>query len=180
MKGILVAVGVGIIVLLGSPFYDELCNVWRVSETSQPRNKGIQNSLLGGQLSRYWWLGPVRGNTLRGPEKDSTHHAGRPWWVLLLKAYDTKLLLGCLDDSNKAGKTHKAFSKAVMWFGVFYVLVAMGLYGVRLIVFKFLFPNILSSLPTRYWETTSSKTSGRASSNSSLSLLGLNRTDSPS
>lgn len=175
MKWIVVVVQVGVTVLLGSYMHEALCNAWRGPETPKTWNMGIHNSWrMREQLPHYWWLWPILQNTLPVPGKNCVLHAGRPWRVLLLRVHETRHLLCRLKDTKKSGNDHKVFSKnMMMWFGVFYVLFALGLYcAMKLLFFTLVFPNILSSLPTRYWETipdnNSDKESGPAPCNSCL------------
>lgn len=167
MKWIVVVVRVGVTVLLGSYMHEALYNAWRVPETPKtPKiwNMGILNSWrMREQLPYYWWLGPILQNTLLVPVKNCVLHAGRPWWVLLLRAHETRHLLCRLKDTKKARNNHRSFSKIMMWFGVFFVLLALGLYAMKLLFFTLVFPNILSSLPTRYWETIPDNNSGKES-----------------
>lgn len=162
MKWIVVVVQVGVAVFFGSYMYEALCSARGGPETPKTGNIGIRNSWrMQEQPAQHWWLAPILQNTPSAPAKSCIRHAERPCWVLLLRAHEAKHLLRRLRGTKEAWNGRKVFSRNVMWFGVFYVFLALGLYATKLLFFTFVFPNILSSLPTRYWETVPDDNSGK-------------------
>lgn len=158
MRWVVVIIGLGITLLLGSHLRETSEYVRCISRTLQAwQEDGLSATtlwLVREHLSYQWWLGSLRPNPPQDPAKDYMSHAGTPSWILVFKPHETRQLLSRLHQHIRTAKEeHATFQRNIIQFMVFYVVLAVGLFLIRLLVLFFLFPNSMSSTPSLFKET---------------------------